>query len=284
MLGKLSNIKKISEYYFEYGKYPSQHSEDISIQRLGKFLMQEKILMRSEDYPKWKLEIIKKYISDFSYDTKSNKVFEQFLYNIKLFKKKYGHVDIKSRDIIANNYHIGAILWTIKRKYKNGGLEEGKIKQLEKMGVCLEGKFEKKFSENMKLAKCAADEGIRISKGNTNYEKENLYIWIFNNVKSKYINNDLTDEEIEIIEKLVGKPLYKLFHRGSFVKMFDVIEKREICIYNSQKELADSINLSRSAINLYLKGKITTPYKGRFMFYYATDEEVKKYLEDSKVS
>ena len=66
--------------------------------------------------------------------------------------------------------------------------------------------------------------------------------------------------------------------------MFDVIEKREIGIYNSQKELADSTNLSRSAINLYLKGKITTPYKGRFMFYYATDEEVKKYLEGSKVS
>ena len=44
------------------------------------------------------------------------------------------------------------------------------------------------------------------------------------------------------------------------------------------------LKISSSAINLYLKGKVKTPYKGRFMFYYATDEEVKKYLEDGKVS
>lgn len=30
--------------------------------------------------------------------------------------------------------------------------------------------------------------------------------------------------------------------------------------------------------------KTTAPYKGRFMFYYATDEEVKKYFEDNKVN
>ncbi len=44
------------------------------------------------------------------------------------------------------------------------------------------------------------------------------------------------------------------------------------------------VELCRDGISKRLKGKTTTPYKGRFMFYYATDEEVKKYLEDKKAS
>lgn len=42
--------------------------------------------------------------------------------------------------------------------------------------------------------------------------------------------------------------------------------------------------ISESVVKNRLTGKVTTPYKGRFMFYYATDEEVKKYLEDNEVN
>lgn len=45
-----------------------------------------------------------------------------------------------------------------------------------------------------------------------------------------------------------------------------------------------NVKSSIGAISNRLSRKTNLPYKGRFMFYYATDEEVKKYLEDSKVS
>ena len=35
-------------------------------------------------------------------------------------------------------------------------------------------------------------------------------------------------------------------------------------------------------ISNYLNGKCKSPYKRRFIFEYATDEEIKKYLEDCK--
>lgn len=284
------NIKEISEYYFQYEKYPSQHSENLHIKKLGKFSMQEKMLIRNSSYPEWKIKIIQKYLPNFSCKTKGDQSFDEFIYYAKLYKEKYGHVNIKYRDVIADNYHIGAILETIKRKHRNGMLQKERKKQLEEFGIYLGGKFEKQFNENMKLAKCAADEGIRISRNNTNYENKDLYHWVFRNVKLKYLNNELADEDIEIIERLFGKSLYQLFHRGSLVKMVDVIEERNIGIYNSQREIVKEfktkfdLKISSSAINLYLKGKVKTPYKGRFMFYYATDEEVKKYFEENKAN
>lgn len=42
--------------------------------------------------------------------------------------------------------------------------------------------------------------------------------------------------------------------------------------------------ITNASICNLMNGKSKKPYKGRFMFYYATDEEVKKYLEDSKVN
>lgn len=47
--------------------------------------------------------------------------------------------------------------------------------------------------------------------------------------------------------------------------------------------ITKTMSSGMAAIKNRLTGKVTTPYKGRFMFYYATDEEVKKYLEESKV-
>lgn len=80
------------------------------------------------------------------------------------------------------------------------------------------------------------------------------------------------------------------------VKPVKVIDNKNKCmlifpsITETSKALCKIYQITksdRSAISLIcnrLSGKTTSPYKGRFMFYYATDEEVKKYLEDSKVS
>ena len=70
----------------------------------------------------------------------------------------------------------------------------------------------------------------------------------------------------------------------------DVINNKEIAICKSQNRAvkllheAYDVNISLSVVFDRVSGQVTTPYKGRFMFYYATDEEIKKYLEDNKVS
>lgn len=70
----------------------------------------------------------------------------------------------------------------------------------------------------------------------------------------------------------------------------DINENMVIGIYNSQNEAVKimneqyNVNICAKTISDRLNNKVTTPYKGRFMFYYATDEEVKKYLEDNKAS
>ena len=106
----------------------------------------------------------------------------------------------------------------------------------------------------------------------------------------RFFKKTLSQEQIEVLEKLIGKTLYELFNLGNFVKVVDVIEDKDLGIYKSCEQTAKKIQknfnlcISRSVIDNRLTKKVTTPYKGRFMFYYATDEEVKKYLEENKVS
>ncbi len=100
----------------------------------------------------------------------------------------------------------------------------------------------------------------------------------------------MSNEKRAFIEKLTGKLLENSFNNGIFVKIVDMTNKEEIAICRSKTETMGlirknySIKVSEVAIQNRLKGKIITPYKGRFMFYYATDEEVKRYLEDNKAS
>lgn len=101
----------------------------------------------------------------------------------------------------------------------------------------------------------------------------------------------MSDEEIVIIEKLIDKSLYKLFNsNGKFVKVVDVLENKEISIYNSINKATEDIQkrfglkITHASICNLINGKTNVPYKGRFMCYYATDEEIKKYLDDNKAN
>ena len=157
-------------------------------------------------------------------------------------------------------------------------------------GVRLENKNKVVFEEKMNFAKEAIKNGVVISRNNRGYKENNLYDWIKSTVKRRYKRNSLSNEEREIIEKLIGKPLWKFFIGCNFIKIMDVHENEVIAVCNTQKEASEKISkqinlpINISVIRNRLSGKVTTPYKGRFMFYYATDEEVKKYLEDSKAS
>ena len=135
------------------------------------------------------------------------------------------------------------------------------------------------------LEKCVCD-GIVLDSCNRKYENVDLYSWIKGTVR-KYIEegDKLSDGQMELVSKVLQ------WRRK--VKVVD-LESSQVYIYSSANKASEALcrnfliaKNAKSAvttINNHLLGKTTAPYKGRFMFYYATDEEVKKYLEDGKCS
>jgi len=282
-----NKIKKISEYYSKYGKYPSSNIEDSEIRKLGNFINDEKIKMREENYPNWKIEIIQKYLPNFSCKTRTEKSLDSFIYFVNLYKERYGHVDIKRLDTI-DDFPIGIRLQTLRAMYKDGKLSESIIFRLENMGVYLKDKRKRQFNEKMELVRQAVFKGVVISKSNPSYKYENIYQWLKEKVYRKYKNNELSDGEIDIIEQLIKQPLVKFYTNSNFVQINDVINNK-VTVCKSQSEavriIQEEFNLKISwgTVARHLNGQVTTPYKGRFMFYYATEEEIKKYMEENKV-
>lgn len=82
--------------------------------KLGRKLTEEKIYMRRKNYPYWKKEILEKYLPDFSCETQSDKSFKEFIFYAKLYKERYGHLNIKDKDVI-NEYNIGTKMGHIKK-------------------------------------------------------------------------------------------------------------------------------------------------------------------------
>lgn len=284
-------VSEIAEYYQKYKKLPSNHSVDIKIKSLGIFLVNERAKYnKNGEYPEWKQQIIERELPEFSYEKSNIVSFKRFINYAKLYKKKNGHLNIKKNDVMDDGYRIGMIFSGLKQRYKNGMLNDDKIKQLEKLGLYIDSKFNKQFNEKMELARQAVTDDVKISTSNQFYNGINLYTWIKYTINKKYRNNELSSDEIAVIENLVGKPLNRLFNNGNFVRIVDVINKEEIAICNTQNKIVKIMQkkyqskISVSTISNLLNGKAKKPYKGRFMFYYATDEEVKKYLSDNKVS
>lgn len=284
-----NNIKEISEYYKKYNRYPSLHSNDPREKRLGQFICSEKNKIYSGNYPNFKLEIIKRYLPDLSFERKSDRLFNEFIMFVEKYGKRYGHINIKQTDVI-DEYNIGEKLSNIKKAYSNGKLPNDKEKKLEKLGIYLGNKFQKNFNENIELAKKALEDKMIINSTNKIYQGVNFYYWITGTVKRKYENNKLTKDEVRIIEQLLGKRLDVFYKKVFFIKVVDTMKNKEIGVYRSTTEIIDRIQkeygekVNRGTIHRRINNNITIPYKGRFMFYYATDEEVKKYLEENKAN
>lgn len=285
-----NNVKAVAKYYKENGKYPPASHEDFEIRRLGQFISDEKAKMRNkkENYPRWKENIVRCYLRDFSCEYESNKSFSRFVYYVKLYKGRYGHVDIKINDVI-DGYKIGIILYNLKNKLIN----EEKIEQLKELGIDFEDKDKNKemFNMKMEMAQSAISAGVIIDYNNQFFNEVNIYNWINSTIKRKYKNGKLSSNEVAVIEQLIDKPLIKFFnHSDIFIKIVGVINKEEITICKSRAEATRimqkkyGMKPDYASICNRLNGKVTTLYKGRFMFYYATDEEIRKYFEENKVS
>ena len=285
----INNCREISKYYAENNKYPSGSSLMKNVRKLAYFISREKAYMQNEDYPVWKKKIIQKYLPDFSSESISSKSLNIFLYYAKLYREKYGHMDIKTKDIVEG-YNIGTKLQKIKNDYNKEKLSGDIMQQIIDLGIFLGRTREKEFEKNMKLVTLAVKEGIIVNYSNQTYKEKNLYRWIMHTVKTRYQNSKLSINEREYIQKVTGKTLENLYgnnYRPICVK--DIIANKNIGCFQSVKKAAremPKINIVVNDTSIYsrLNGKITTPYKGRFMFYYATDEEVKKYLEENKAS
>lgn len=279
------NAKRASEYYQNYQKYPSCHSKDLKLKQIALFIKKQKNEMRNEKYPEWKLKIMNQYLPNFC--CKNN--FEIFIDNVNLYRKKYGHLNIKKSDII-DGFPIGSRFWALKKSYGDGRLSKEKIEQLINIGLSLEIEYQKTFEEKIAIAEQAIKNGITISNTNRIYENIDFYSWIKTTVKIKYENNELTKEQISVVEKLFGKPIYIIFNNGGdFIKVID-IKEQDVSIYNSKGKAVEFIRERFSypihvvVISNYLNGKCKSPYKGRFVFENATDEEVEEYLEDNKTN
>lgn len=275
------NAKGASEYYQNYQKYPSYHSKDLKLKQIALFIKKQKKEMRNEKYPEWKLKIMNKYLPNFC----CKNSFELFIENASLYRKRYGHLGIKKADII-DGFPIGSRWWTLKKTYEDNRLSKGKIDQLINIGFSLEIKHLKTFDEKIAIAEQAIRNGIIISNTNRTYEDIDFYAWIKTTVKIKYENNRLTKEQICVIENLVGKPIYTIFnYNGDFIKVIDVLKDEDVSIYSSKSKAIEYIRenfgypIHVVVISNYLNGKCKSPYKGRFIFEYASDEEIKKYLE-----
>jgi len=274
-----NNVEAVAKYYEKYGKYPSGNSKDLVIKKLGFFLYSEKKKMRNNNiiYPEWKREIINKYLPDFSCESPSDKSFNEFISYVKLYKEKHGHLNIKNNDII-NGYNIGQKRSNLSRC---NSLSKSKIKELENLGVYLGNKIQKQFNEKMKLAKQAVEEGVIITKANPEYKNKNLYNWTFVVIKNRYKNNALSLDEMQVIGKLMGKSLDELYCKkeSAKVKVIDVVENREVGVFESQRKavrvMRDNydVKINDSVVRNRLVNKTTKPYKGRFMFYYADENE-----------
>lgn len=283
----VNNVKAVANYYKKYESFPNKRSENLQEKQWGAFWSAERHKMSKVNYPEWKMKIINKYLPQFSYIKNDYEFFSTFISYAKLFRKQKNHLNIKYNDII-NGYTIGKKLKYLRELYNQNKLSKDKIDKLLELGIDLRSGKEIQYEKKIRIAKDAVDNGFVVTYSNQKYKGMNLYEWIKWNVKNRV--DVLNDNERDIIEKLTGKSLSNIFQYNKPILVVDIIENRKIGKYDSQSKAAKDIQkiygykISATVIGNCVNNIQKSPYKGRFMFYYATDEEIKKYLEESKVS
>ena len=267
------NVFDCIAFYEKNGRLPSICSENIEERELMGRINNYKNYM--SDYPQWKQNLLKMIPTLF--DEKVSR-FDAFYSMALIYKQKYGHVDIKNNDVIGE-YKIGRIYNLLTYDHEIGKLTDEQVRKLGSLGIDVTvRKSKKRYDDKIHLAQQALSEGIVLSKKNRIYKGVDLYKWYYSHKSS------FSKEQLSIFKRIICK------HEKT-IKIID-LRNKQANIYLSIAKVAEALysefNVTKnnrsamSSILNHLSGKVTTPYKGRFMFYYATDEEVKKFLEDSK--
>ncbi|MCM1044455.1 MAG: Helicase associated domain protein [Candidatus Gastranaerophilales bacterium] len=140
---------------------------------------------------------------NFIWKNRQETSFDKFYRYMCVFKKQYGHLDIKTRDML-DGYSIGNMYLHFSQEFKKGKLSIDQIEKLKKIGVDFSvDKNMKRHKENLELSRKAVKEGIKINVKNQIYQGVNLYNWA---IKYKTM---FSQEEQLIIEKLLPKDVRK---------------------------------------------------------------------------
>lgn len=276
-------IIETRDFIVKNGRYPNSGSNDKRESNLGYFVSAERTKKRQAEkeekiYPEWKLQFINKEIPDFCWNPleESFAIFLRFLMEyIKETGKRY-----VEKSVIFNGYKLGKQFRILKYSYDKGNLPDYKKDALLKLGITFEDLNNIRYRNNWELLEKCVRDGIVLNSCNRKYENIDLYSWIKGTVK-KHIEEGqkLSNRQMELISKVLQ------WRRK--IKVVD-LESSQVYVYSSANKASEALcsnflitKNAKSAvttINNHLLSKTTSPYKGRFMFYYATDEEVKKYL------
>ncbi len=186
--------------------------------------------------------------------------FDKFYKYVLLYKKTYGHVDIKRNDEI-DGYRIRNIYNTIIQDYKKGKLTEEQVQKLKNVGIDVtKGMNKKRFQQKLELAKQALSEGIVITTRDRKYKGVDLYQWKINKV------DKFTDEEKVMLDQLVPikhtrKKVAIINIRTGEINKYPSIVEAGKALYNLH--VANNNNQGMRVINNRLTGHTKNPiYKG----------------------
>lgn len=257
------------------GNYPKHKAKNTYEKKLAYFVTDERVSKRKAEknnvrYPQWKMDIIEReQLYDF-FDGKESGV-DKFYRMALAYREKYGHTNIKHKDII-DGYHIGSAYNTLIDDCKNGKIPKEKIDTLKSVGIDITmGKHKKRYNMMIQLAKQAVSERVVISKQNQFYHDVNFYIWYIKHMKK------FTNEEKRLFDQLVTHNNVNKIN----VKIIDTLNQncnQYSSINEAGRALHNDFHIVKSdqfgttVIHKRLTGKTKNPiYKGRFRFEYVED-------------
>lgn len=282
-------VMETRDFILKNGRYPKTGSDNKCESNLGYFISAERTKKRQAEkgeanYPKWKLQIINKVIPDFCWNP-IEESFNTFLHFLIEYLKETGKSYVE-KNVIFKGYKLGKQFRILKDSFDKGNIPDYKKEALMKLGITFEDTTDMKYRDNWKLLEKCVNDSIVLNSCNRKYENVDLYSWIKGTVKKHIEEGEkISDRQKELISKVL------LWRKK--VKVVD-LKSNQVYVYSSANKASEAlcnnfriVKNAKSAvvtISNHLSGKVTTPYKGRFMFYYATDEEVKKYLEENKAN
>lgn len=261
----------VKRFILANGNYPKFSTSSESEDKLARFVLAERGNKRKAEktnkrYPQWKIDIIESEQLYGFFDEKES-AFDRFYRMALTYKERYGHIDIKSNDVI-DGYNIGMLYDSYIKDCKNGKILEDSIDKLKAIGIDITmGKHEKRFNITMQLARQAVSEGIIISNKNQIYQNVNLYSWYITHKKQ------FSEEDMKVLDELMYDA------KNKSIKIIDAKTGQIIDIYPSVREagdalcekyhVANSCGTGRLIIQNRLTGKTKKEiYKDRFKFEY----------------
>lgn len=205
----------------------------------------------------------------FVWNVDKESLFDKFFRYALLYKKKYGHVNIKANDKI-DGYDISSAYGNLFEVYKKEKLTKEQINKLKDIGIDITlGRHKRQYQTKMDLARQAVNEGVIITKNNKNFKGCNLHCFYVEN-KRKF-----TEEELEIMKRLMPN-INKCTKKVTIIN----IKNGNVYTYTSITEAAKSLyndfhmtkneKSGKYIIGNRLLGRIKNPiYKDQFRFEYA---------------